>query len=87
MTPENVRFHAAGHLAAAVALVQSGNIDGARTVCRIVSSYVHDEKVNAPNQVREMAARLAEAPSEIELGILERVLVDPLNATIERSGS
>jgi hypothetical protein len=86
MTPENVRFHAAGHVAAAVALVQSGNIDGAKTVCRVVRSYVYDAKVSAPEQVRAMADQVCDAPTEIELGILERVLVDPLNTTIERSG-
>lgn len=87
MTPENVRFHAAGHLAAAVALVQSGNAEGARTVCKVVRDYVNAPQVNAPQQVRDMAERLAEGPTEIELGILERILVDPLNTTIERSGN
>ena len=87
MTPENVRYHAAGHLAAAVALVQSGNIDGARVVSRIVRAYIYDDKVNAPPQVRAMADQVCDNPTEIELGILERIVCDPLNTTIERSGN
>lgn len=87
MTPENLRFHAAGHLAAAVALVQSGNPDGARTVCRIVRDYVNDDRVNAPAQVRTIADNLCLSPTEIEIAVLEKILVDPLNSTIERSGN
>lgn len=87
MTPENVRFHAAGHLAAGVALVQAGNIDGARTVCRVVHAYVTDPKVSAPDALRVLVARMCDEPTEIELGILERMFVDPLNTQIERSGS
>lgn len=87
MTPENIRFHAAGHVAAAMTLVQKNHVQAAKEVCGVVRAFVNDPLVNSPPQIKEMAQRVCDNPTEIELGILERVLVDPLNTTIENSGN
>lgn len=88
MTPENVRFHAAGHIAAAVALVQSGNIDGARTVCRIVRQYLDAPRVDNPPAFRETLDKAIEDPgAEIRnLAQLEEMFCDQDNARLEGAG-
>ena len=85
ITPENVRFHAAGHLAAALLLVQSGQANAAKTVLSMVQQYVNHEKVNAPPQLKEKVDFVVATPNSDDLQLLEKWFVDPLNTEIEKS--
>jgi hypothetical protein len=88
MTPENVRFHAAGHLAAAVALVQSGNIDGAKTLCRIVRQYLDSPRVDNPPAFRETLDKaIADPGGEVSnIARLEEMFCHQDNARFEGAG-
>lgn len=86
MSPENIRFHAAGHLAAAVLLVQTDQVPAAKTVLQTVQAYVNHEKVNAPDQLKAKVAANALNPDVADLILLEQWFVDPMNTHIERSG-
>lgn len=88
MTPENLRYHAAGHLAAAHSLANAGLIAASQHVLRVVSSYAHHETVDAPPALREMIALCAGDPKHNTASIetLERWFVDPLNTIIEKNG-
>lgn len=87
MTPENVRFHAAGHLAAAALLAQS-HPAAASVILGAVDQFVNHAKVDAPPQLKEKVLEAKGDPGghtrDIEL--LEQWFVDPFNTTIEKSG-
>lgn len=87
ITPENVRFHAAGHLAAALLLVEAGQADAAKTVLVSVVAYANHSKVSAPPQLLAKLASVAEAPNSDDLKLLEQWFVDPLNTQIEKSAA
>lgn len=87
MTPENIRFHAAGHLAAA-ALIAQDHPNAAAAILRDVGKYVEHPTVSAPPQ---LAAKVAEAAGDprshvADIALLEAWFVDPLNTVIEKSG-
>lgn len=84
-TAEQVRFHAAGHIAAAVLLTEAGLADAAARVMCEVRAYVKNPKVQAPPQVVEKAEFCAEAPNSDDLRLLEQWFCDPLNTLIEKS--
>lgn len=88
MTPENLRYHAAGHLAGAVALIDGGELNGARVLLRTVKQYVDAPQVDAPPQLKEKLRQAAMDPERNRAGIvlLEQWFVDPFNTTIEKSG-
>jgi hypothetical protein len=87
MTNENLRYHAAGHLAAAV-LLACEHPEAARTVLRDVKRFARHEKVSAPPQLLETLDAAYENPAGCvkEMTMLETWFVDPLNTLIEKSG-
>lgn len=88
MTPENVRFHAAGHLAAAHALASTENVRGAKQILGIVRDYTEHALVSAPPALKELIAQSFEDPCKSlkEIALLENWFVDPFNTVIEKSG-
>ena len=46
-SPENIRYHAAGHLAAAHALASAGHIESAKHVLGIVKQYFASPRVQS----------------------------------------
>ena len=86
MTPENLRHHAAGHIAAA-ALVSIYEPDAAARILREVLKFTDDPKVSAPPQLREKLAAAAADPNNnlMNLKVLEMWFVDPFNSVIEKS--
>lgn len=88
MTPENVRFHAAGHLAAAALLAQE-HPNAAAVILRDVARYVDHPTVAAPPQLKEKLSQAAGDPrSHVQdIAILEAWFVDPFNTVIENGGA
>lgn len=88
MTPENIRYHAAGHLAAA-ALLAGDHPDAAAAVLREVAGYVNHPTVSAPPQLRDKLAAAADDPRgrRADIALLEAWFVDPFNTVIEQSDS
>lgn len=86
MTPENIRYHAAGHLAAAVLLAQE-HPTAAAAILRDVARYVEHPSVSAPPQLKDKLAAAAGDPraSVQDIVLLEAWFVDPLNTIIEKS--
>ena len=87
MTPENIRFHAAGHLAAAALLAENGNKAGAKAVLSVVGEFASHAKVNSPPQVKKKIADNIENPDAVDIALLEKWFVDPFNTVIELSGA
>ena len=87
MTPENLRHHAAGHLAAAHALALA-HPEAAREVLMIVEQFVHSPSVSSPPQLKEKLSHAIEDPGarKGDIQILESWFVDPLNTVIEKAG-
>lgn len=87
MTPENVRFHAAGHLAAAHLLCLD-HPNAAAVILRDVARYTEHPTVNAPPQLKQKIADAAGDPRahQKDIALLEAWFVDPLNTLIEKSG-
>ncbi len=87
MTSENIRYHAAGHLAAA-ALLAADHPDAAATVLREVGRFAEHPNVNAPPQLKDKIAAAAGDPRahRQDIALLEAWFVDPFNTAIERSG-
>lgn len=85
MTPENIRFHAAGHLAAAVLLANVGMAAAAKVVLGDVYAYANAPTVKAPPHVLTVISGAIEDPiGKVEdIRGLERIFMDPLNTTIE----
>lgn len=86
MTPENVRFHAAGHLAAAAYLVDCGMAESAQKVLSVVQTFVSHPLVSAPPQLIEKLDSNALSPNAEDIKLLEQWFCDPLNTIIEKSG-
>lgn len=86
MTPENLRFHAAGHLAAASLLAGSGNLAGARSILAVISEFAEHSKVSAPPQVIQKILENEKEPNPTDIALLEQWFVDPLNTIIEKAG-
>lgn len=87
MTPENLRFHAAGHLAAAALLVQRGDVAGAGIIMHAIEAFIHHPTVQCPPRIKEMVSDAIEntAAAQQEIETLEAWFVDPFNSTIEVS--
>lgn len=87
-TSENLRHHAAGHLAAASMLVAHGHEEAAKLVLQAVLEYVHHPLVSAPPQLVAKLAESTDAPIEhsIDIRLLEEWFCHPLNTVIENSG-
>jgi len=88
-TPENIRYHAAGHLAAAHALILAGDPDAALTVLRIIETYLASPRVAVPPAVEETLDSAIRHPSEsaARVAMLEQWFCDPFNTVIEKSGA
>lgn len=88
MTPENVRFHAAGHLAAAHLLAQS-HPEAAKAVLGVVGEYLRSPRVSSPPVIGETLEAAMSSPKESLEAIkqLEAWFVDPFNSIIEKSGA
>lgn len=87
MTPENLRHHAAGHLAAAHSIA-SAHPEAARAVLMIVEQLVHSPGVISPPQLKEKLSDAIEDPGSRrdDIALLETWFVDPMNTVIEKSG-
>lgn len=87
-TTENVRYHAAGHLAAAHSLIVAGKNEAATHVLNIVNEYVNQPTVDAPDAIRELLAFSISHPdlSRDSVAQLESWFVDPFNSVIEKGG-
>lgn len=87
MTPENVRYHAAGHLAAAAMLAQT-HPKAAQIILDDVLKYTKHPMVSAPPQVIAKVEEAASQPAAHlkDIILLETWFVDPFNTTIEKSG-
>lgn len=87
-TPENIRFHAAGHLAAAHALASQGQEPAAKFVLQIVEAFTKSPRVSSPPAIGEMITKAIDAPGAnlAEIAQLEAWFCDPFNTTIEKSG-
>jgi hypothetical protein len=85
MTPEHVRIHAAGHLAAAARLARVGLDHAARVVLTDVRAYMTDPKVKCPPHMIAVIDGAIATPSTKmgDIAGLERIFMDPLNTTIE----
>ena len=88
MTNENLRYHAAGHLAAAL-LLAIEHPQQARVVLRTVKQFVDHPNVSAPPQLKEKLDAAYENPAGCtkEITLLEAWFVDPMNTLIEDSGA
>lgn len=86
MKSENLRYHAAGHLAAAVLLLNTGQDDAAKTILGTVSAFANSPQVNAPPQLKNKILDNIANPKADDIALLEQWFVDPLNTTIEASG-
>lgn len=87
-TAENIRFHAAGHIAAAIILINDGQAKAASVILKEVFAYVCHEKVDAPMALKtKVMASISEPAGSLgDLQILEQWFCDPLNSVIEKSG-
>lgn len=87
MNTENVRYHAAGHLAAA-ALIAEQHPNAAAHILRDVARYAEHPTVKAPPQLHAKIALAAGDPRSHVKDIvqLEAWFVDPFNTVIEQSG-
>ena len=87
MTSENLRYHAAGHLAAA-ALIAHDHPNAAAAILRDVGRFADHPNVAAPPQLREKIAAAAGDPRShgTDIVLLEAWFVDPLNTVIEKNG-
>lgn len=85
MTPENVRFHAAGHIAAAIVLTQQNYHGAASAILEEVNKYVQHDKVRAPQPLKDKVIENIKRPNTNDLRLLEQWFVDPFNSTIEKS--
>jgi hypothetical protein len=88
LTGEQIRFHAAGHLAAAHALAAAGQVEGAKTVLHIIRQFLEAPNVDNPPQFRETIARaIADPVAEMaNIASLEAMFCGPENTTLERAG-
>ncbi len=86
-TPENVRYHAAGHIAAAEAIAHMAP-EAAKVILAIVQAYVADAGVSAPPAVKQLLDQAHKSPGEArhEMRLLEEWFCHPLNTVIERTG-
>jgi hypothetical protein len=99
-TPENMRFHAAGHIAAA-ALIVLEEVDLAKVtraerltagcaaaILKNVLTYVDDPKVSAPPQLRDKLVACIADPcnSLMVMTQLEQWFCDPMNTLLEKGG-
>lgn len=87
-TAENIRFHAAGHLACAHALATAGDAQAAKFVLQIVEAFTKSPRVSSPPAIGEMIANAIEAPRAhlSDIAQLEAWFCDPFNTVIEKSG-
>lgn len=87
MTSENIRYHAAGHLAAAI-LIAPEHPEGARAILREMETFVNHDQVSAPPAIQELIGSAINNPAGHikEMTMLEAWFVDPLNTRIEEAG-
>lgn len=85
MSPENIRHHAAGHLAAVCILINAGNAEGARSVLGIIKQFVSAKQVICPPRIKDIVdGAIAEPLASLgAVAQLEEWFVDPLNSTME----
>ena len=88
MTSENLRYHAAGHLAAA-ALLAHLHAAAARVLLEEVARFAVHPAVCAPPQLHDKLAAAAAAPAAHvpDIVLMEAWFLDPLNTVIEHGGS
>ncbi len=89
LTGEQIRFHAAGHLAAAAALVERGHAEAAKHVLRIVREFAASPRVQGPPQIAEKLEQAILAPAHClaDIVLLEQWFVHPANAVMEARGA
>lgn len=87
MSPENLRHHAAGHLASAVVVART-HPEAAKLILGQVAQFVALPRVSAPPAVTDMLADAQADPAKHVEAVtqLEAWFVDPFNTVIEKSG-
>ncbi len=87
-TAENIRFHAAGHLAAAHSLAKAGHVEAARHVLRIVRQYMESPRVESPPALRASidAAIIDPVGTADEIAAVEGLFCHPANTALEGAG-
>lgn len=85
-TPENIRFHAAGHLAAAE-LIATTHPEAARQILSVVLAYATAPGVSSPPALIKKLSAAAMNPGEsvTDIKLLENWFCHPLNTVIEKS--
>lgn len=85
LTTEQVRFHAAGHLAGA-AIIAKTYPDAAKDILAVVDEYVNHAKVVAPDAIKEKVRGAIKDPANslADLMLLESWFVHPMNTLIEK---
>ncbi len=88
MTPENIRFHAAGHLAAAYELAKGGYAESAGFVLRVVASYMHEYNVDCPPPMLASILDYAKNPAAHlnDIEAMEALFTHPANTALEQAG-
>ncbi len=88
MTPEQCRFHAAGHIAAAHDLAQAGHTAAASHILGIVLEYMAQRRVDCPPplmaSIEEYAARPGMHLADIKA--VEELFTHPANTMLEQGG-
>lgn len=84
MNPENVRHHAAGHLASAAA-VSIDHPEAARAILRIVKAFLEAPNVDNPPSFRDTIDRAIADPAAERANIisLEAMFCSPHNAAFD----
>lgn len=87
-TPENIRYHAAGHLAAAALLAKAGELKASGILLTEVVSYLESRSVDCPSPLRMSLSEYAKSPATHMADILaiEALFVHPANTALEESG-
>ena len=87
-SPENIRYHAAGHLAAAHALASAGHIESAKHVLGIVKQYFASPRVQSPPSFRAVLdGAIADPAVKLnDLAALEQMICHEANTRLEESG-
>lgn len=88
MTPEQVRFHAAGHLAAAYELAAIGHAESATFLLQLIGKFMDVERVDCPPPLRFSIDEYARDPraNTANIKALEELFTHPANTMIETFG-
>lgn len=81
---EQQRFHAAGHIAAAVFLAEADEPLAASKVLTIVGMFLDGMGPNCPAELKRSIAANIQKPNAKELRSIHEIFVDEINTQVER---